>query len=47
MCHAAIISREMGKPCVIGTESATKLILTGMILTVDANQGIVTIMEAS
>jgi pyruvate,water dikinase len=33
--HAAIVSRELGIPCVVGTEKATKLITTGEEITVD------------
>ncbi len=33
--HAAIVSRELGIPCVVGTENATKKIKTGQIVTVD------------
>jgi pyruvate,water dikinase len=33
--HAAIVSRELGIPCVVGTEKATKLIKTGDEITVD------------
>jgi pyruvate,water dikinase len=39
--HAAIVSRELGVPAVIGTGNATKVLSTGMIVTVDANKGIV------
>lgn len=42
-CHAAIVARELGKPCVIGTKFATQLIQTGDLLEVDAERGIVTI----
>jgi pyruvate,water dikinase len=38
-CHAAIISRELGIPCVIGAESATERIKTGQAITVDCSQG--------
>ena len=41
LCHAAIISREMNKPCIIGTKSATKILKTGDLIEVDANKGIV------
>jgi len=41
LCHAAIISREMGKPCVIGTEIATKVLKDGDLVEVDAEKGIV------
>jgi len=40
-CHAAIVSRELGIPCVVGTESATKLIVTGKEYTVDSKSGVV------
>jgi len=40
-CHAAIVSREMGIPCVVGTENATKLMITGNEYTVDSKSGIV------
>jgi len=38
-CHAAIISRELGIPCVVGTEKATKLLKSGEEITVDCTQG--------
>lgn len=37
--HPAILSREMGIPCVVNTKKATKLIKTGMYLLVDGNKG--------
>ena len=40
-CHAAIVSRELGIPCVVGTENATKLMVTGKDYTVDARSGVV------
>jgi len=40
-CHAAIISREMNIPCVIGTRMATKAFNDGDLVEVDANKGIV------
>ncbi len=39
-CHAAIISRELGIPAVVGTGIATKIIKDGMELTVDCSEGI-------
>jgi len=39
-CHAAIISRELGIPCVVGTEKATKIMKTGDDVTVDCTQGL-------
>ncbi len=40
-CHAAIISRELKKPCVIGTKIATKVLKDGDLVEVDAEKGIV------
>jgi len=40
-CHAAIVSRELGIPCVVGTENATKLMVSGKEYTVDARNGVV------
>ncbi len=39
--HAAIVSRELGIPCIVGTKEATKVIKDGMVVTVDAYRGIV------
>ncbi|WP_457572847.1 phosphoenolpyruvate synthase [Desulfolithobacter sp.] len=38
-CHAAIISRELGIPCVIGTENGSKVIQTGQEVTVSCAEG--------
>ena len=38
-CHAAIISRELGIPCVIGTENGTEIIKTGQEVTVSCAEG--------
>ncbi|MEM4663089.1 MAG: aldolase/citrate lyase family protein [Candidatus Diapherotrites archaeon] len=38
-CHAAIVSRELGIPCVVGTENATKILKDGMKVTVDGYKG--------
>ncbi len=38
-CHAAIISRELGIPCVVGTENGTEKLQTGMRVTVDCSKG--------
>ncbi len=40
-CHAAIVSREFGVPCVVGTRIATKVIKTGDFVEVDGNHGFV------
>ncbi len=38
-CHSAIISRELGIPCIVGTKNATKLLKTGDMVTVDCSSG--------
>jgi len=40
-CHAAIISRELGTPCVVGTKNATHVLKDNMIVTVDGEKGVV------
>ncbi len=40
-CHAAIVSRELGIPCVVGTGEATSRLRDGEIVTVDATRGVV------
>ena len=40
-CHAAIVSRELGIPCVVGTGDATKTLRDGELVTVDATHGVV------
>jgi phosphoenolpyruvate synthase/pyruvate phosphate dikinase len=42
--HAAIVAREMKKPCIIGTKIATKVLKDGDLVEVDANLGIVRIL---
>ncbi len=44
-CHAAIISRELNIPCIIGTQVATKILKDGMKVEVNANKGIVKIIK--
>ena len=44
-CHAAIVSREMKKPCIVGTKIATKFLKDGDLIEVDANKGIVKILK--
>lgn len=41
LCHAAIVSRELNKPCIIGTQNATTIFKDGDYLEVDANKGII------
>lgn len=40
-CHAAIVSRELGLPCIVGTRFATKVIKTGDQIEVKAEHGTV------
>ncbi len=39
LCHAAIVARELKKPCVIGTQKATKVLKDGDLVEVDAGKG--------
>ena len=39
--HAAIVSRELGIPCVVGTGKATSILKVGMVITVDGSKGLV------
>src|SRR3989338_2406567 len=41
LSHAAIISREMKKPCIVGTKVATKVFKDGDLIDVDADNGVV------
>ncbi|MDO8626941.1 MAG: PEP-utilizing enzyme [Candidatus Diapherotrites archaeon] len=44
-CHAAIVSREMGIPCIVGTKYATKILKDNDLVEVDATNGIIKILE--
>jgi pyruvate, water dikinase len=44
-CHAAIISRELGIPCVIGTGNGTSAITKGSNITIDCSEGVGRIFE--
>lgn len=43
--HAAIVARELNKPCIIGTKIATKVLHDGDLVEVDANKGIIKILK--
>jgi phosphohistidine swiveling domain-containing protein len=45
LSHAAIIARELKKPCIIGTKIATQVLKDGDLAEVDANKGIVKILK--
>ncbi|HET9527752.1 MAG TPA: phosphoenolpyruvate synthase [Pyrinomonadaceae bacterium] len=38
-CHSAIVSRELGLPCIVGTGNATQLLRSGMDVTVSCAEG--------
>ncbi|MCC6023098.1 MAG: phosphoenolpyruvate synthase [Thaumarchaeota archaeon] len=40
-CHAAIVSRELGIPCIVGARDATKVLKDGETYTVDARSGVI------
>jgi phosphoenolpyruvate synthase/pyruvate phosphate dikinase len=44
-CHAAIVSRELGIPCIVGTKIATEVLKDGDLVEVDANKGVVKIIS--
>ena len=45
-CHAAIVSRELKKPCLIWTKNATQVLKDGDLVEVDADNGIVKILSS-
>lgn len=47
LSHAAIVARELKKPCIIGTQKATKILQDGDIVEIDANQGVIKILKHS
>jgi len=46
LCHAAIIARELKKPCVTGTKIATQVLKDDDLVEVDATKGIIKIIKA-
>ncbi|PIN76360.1 hypothetical protein COV17_02805 [Candidatus Woesearchaeota archaeon CG10_big_fil_rev_8_21_14_0_10_36_11] len=45
LSHAAIVSRELGIPCVVGTTNATKILRHGSKVEVDATNGVIRVIE--
>ena len=45
LCHAAIVARELKKPCIIGTKIATKVLKSGCFVEVNATKGTVRILK--
>lgn len=46
-CHAAVVSRELGIPCIIGTQVATRMLNDGDVVMLDADNGVVYKVEPS
>ena len=40
-CHAAIVSRELGTPAIVGTKTATNVLKNGQLITVDGEMGLI------
>jgi phosphohistidine swiveling domain-containing protein len=45
LSHAAIVARELKKPCILATEHGSKIIKDGDLIEVDANKGIIRILK--
>lgn len=45
LCHAAIVAREYNKPCIVGTKFATQIFKDGDMVEVDANKGVVSLVN--
>lgn len=45
LSHAAIVARELGTPCIVGTRSATRHIHTGDLLKIDGVKGEIVVLE--
>jgi phosphohistidine swiveling domain-containing protein len=45
MSHAAIVSRELNIPCIVGTKVATQVLRDGDLVEVDANAGIIRVLK--
>ncbi|GEM_PF-400416 len=45
LSHAAIVARELKKPCIIGTKIATQVLKDGDLIEVNADQGVVSILK--
>lgn len=45
LCHASMLAREFGIPCIVGTKNATKILKNGDFVEVDANDGIIKMLR--
>lgn len=41
LCHAAIVSRELNIPCIVGTKNATEVLKDNQEIVVDGKEGVV------
>jgi pyruvate,water dikinase len=41
ICHAAIVAREMGVPCIVNVENAMSILRDGMKVSIDGREGII------
>ena len=44
-CHAAIVARELGKPCIVGTKNGTQILKDGDWVEIDATKGTITVLK--
>jgi phosphohistidine swiveling domain-containing protein len=45
LSHAAIVSRELGIPCIVGTKTATRVLKDGDLVEVDAKEGLIKLLK--
>lgn len=45
LSHAAVVSRELKKPCIIGTKSATRILKSGTMIELNADKGFIRILK--
>jgi len=45
-CHAAIVSRELGIPCIVNTKIATRVLKDGDLVEVDTKKGVINIFKS-
>jgi len=45
-CHAAIVSRELELPCIIGTGNATSILKDGDLVVINTNKGVIKILKS-
>jgi pyruvate,water dikinase len=45
LCHAAIVARELGKPCIVGTQIATEVVKEGKKIFIDGDKGEIYYLE--